>query len=95
MNTYVIAFGITTAWLVGTEASDSPIQPGVAYVFFNQSTFQRPADSGIQSDIRMETKGVDFGWLWLGKTPLPAGCRSDVLGRGGRWICVCSWATPW
>ena len=59
MNTYVVAFGITTAWLVGTEAFDPPIQPGVAYAFF----YQRGGDAHLR-----------LFWQWEDhpREPLPA-----------------------
>ncbi len=51
--------------------AEPPLQPGVVYVFFNQSDFQRPAETGVQRQIRMETQGDDFGWLWLGQIRFP------------------------
>jgi hypothetical protein len=57
--------------MVSAHASDGPGQPGLAYVFFNQSDFERPAEAGVQPVIRMATQGVDFGWLWLGKVRFP------------------------
>ena len=71
MRTCLLAVGLVTVWFMSAQASDAPVQPGVVYVFFNQSDFQRPAESGVQPVIRMETQGVDFGWLWLGKIRFP------------------------
>jgi hypothetical protein len=71
MYTTLLAVGIATTCLVPAQASDASGHPGLAYVFFNQSDFQRPAEAGVQPVIRMETQGVNFGWLWLGKVRFP------------------------
>jgi hypothetical protein len=37
MSTGVIALGIMTSWSAGAQVPDVPVQPGIAYVFFNQA----------------------------------------------------------
>lgn len=61
---------ITALWFA-PSSSNAADEPGLAYVFFNQSSFQRPAEAGVRAEIRMDTQGVDFGWLWLGKVRFP------------------------
>jgi hypothetical protein len=71
MNSSLVTFAVACCWLICADAAELPVQPGVTCVFFNESVLQRPADCGVQPQIRMETKGADFGWLWFGKIRFP------------------------
>ncbi len=68
----LLVLGMAFSCVVGAKGVEAATEPGVAYVFFNQSDFRRPDSSGVQPEIRMDTKGVDFGWLWIGRIRFPA-----------------------
>ena len=57
---------------VGRSAGAEELKPGLVYVFFNESTFQRPAASGVDAQIDMEThEHKNYARMWIGQVQFP------------------------